>query len=107
MTWLSDLWLTQRGSALLSLKPTGAPAEIREVDSHGAVAMQCALGGLDPARRPQSIPILSAGHYAMLTATGVNGTDSRLEVWELPGYAPASSGWVSPRGGPGLDPREQ
>jgi hypothetical protein len=104
LSWLSEGWLTHRNASLVALKPTGAMAQLREIESSGDVLMQCSLA-LELDRRPRSVPILSAGRYAMLTGIGAGGTQPRLDVWELPGYSPAVSGWVSPRGGPGLDLR--
>lgn len=103
--WRTGLWLTQRGSALITLGTrVGSPTAVREIDPTGAVQMECPLG-LSGIRQPRTNPILSGGRYAMITGLDSGGGDHQLDVWLLPGYSPASSGWVSPRGGVGLDSR--
>jgi hypothetical protein len=104
--WLTELWLTQRGSSLVALGTSSGEAEILAIDGQGNLPMQCALE-LARGRTPHGPPVLMNGRYAMLTAMGPQRTEPALEVWTLPGYGPAAHGWISPRGGPGLDWRER
>ncbi len=106
VSWTTAMWLTQRGSVLVTFKPLTGHTEVREVGPVGQVQMSCGLE-LEPERAPRSVPILSADRYATLTAIDDHPGATRIEVWLLPGYAPADKGWVSPRGGPGLDLRER
>lgn len=101
--WVTPPWLTSRDHALLAVKPFGGRAQLRELDALGLARMECALD-LPLVRRPASLPVVTNGQYAMLTQ---DGTGVALEVWTVPGLAPATRGWVSPLGGPGFDWREQ
>lgn len=102
-SWLTPPWLTSRGTALLALA-TPSPV-LRELDAHGQTVMECAL-------EPRSLqlvsgPVLGTGRWAgVVGRPGYTGGE-HLEVWGVAGYAPASSRWVSPRGGRRLDLREQ
>jgi hypothetical protein len=105
--WASGSWLTAHGTALVALQPDvlGAKPELREVDPQGRLLMQCPLQ-----LSMQAIiagPVLGAGRYAAVTGDPDYPGGEHIEVWALPGYEPAASGWVSPRGGRGLDLREQ
>ncbi len=53
VSWLSEPWLTQRDSALMSLKPTSGVAELREIGARGELLMQCPMG-FDVQRIPAS-----------------------------------------------------
>ncbi len=104
LSWSTSPWLTQRGTVLLSLRPQTLPAELREYGEDGVVKMTCPLG-LAPNRSTLSDPVLTVGHYALISGSDSGGYDSQLDVWEVPGYAPGLAGWISRRGGPGLDSR--
>ncbi|MBS1153567.1 MAG: hypothetical protein H6Q89_5265, partial [Myxococcaceae bacterium] len=41
LDWMSELWLTHRGSALLSLQPSATPAQLLELDGNGKALMGC------------------------------------------------------------------
>jgi hypothetical protein len=103
-SWFSTPWLTQRGTVLVSLQPRVGPSELDEVDENGRVRMQCPLG-LALSRSPASEPLLTDGQYAMLNSIEQSGGVVELNVWQLPGYSVAPTGWSSPRGGPGLTRR--
>jgi hypothetical protein len=104
--WFSSLWLTSRGTALVSLRDRTGPALLNELDASGATLMSCPLS-LETSRQPRASPAFSAGRYVMLTGQDVDGINPRIDAWGLPGYAPASKGWVSEHGGPEQDLRER
>jgi hypothetical protein len=105
--WASPSWLTANRTALLTLRPAvlGSKPEVREIDASGRVLMECPLQMSHSAI--VAGPVLGNGTYAAITGENGYEGDEHLEVWTLGGYSPATSGWVSPRGGRFLDLREQ
>jgi hypothetical protein len=105
--WSSGTWLTSNNTALMTLWPDvlGAKPELREYDASGQMLMACPLQFSENA--VSGGPVLGNGHYAALTGGIGEEGGEHLEVWSVPGYAPGTSGWVSPRGGRSFDLREQ
>lgn len=98
LSWFTSLWLTDAGTTLLSLRAFPAPASLLDLDADGGLRMSCPLG-LDNRRSPSANPVFAQGRYLLLTTE--EGYRPRIDAWSLPGYAPASRGWVSELGGPG------
>jgi hypothetical protein len=99
----SPLWLTQRDGALFSTWAVQG-AELQEYDGEAGLLMRCPLE-LERLRQLGGGPVLTNGRYAMLTRRDGTSGAQQLDVWVLPGYRPAASGWVSSGGGPGHDGR--
>ena len=95
--WFSSPWLTDDGTVLLTVGDRTAGSMLLEVDTTGATVMECALG-LERRRQMWVGPVLASGRYVMLTTEGGDGYNPRFDAWTLPGYAPATRGWVSERG---------
>lgn len=99
----SPLWLTQRDAALFATWALPG-VELNEYDAEARLLMRCPLE-LERLRQLGGGPVLTNGRYAMLTRRDGSSGAQQLDVWVLPGYRPATSGWVSPGGGPGHDGR--
>lgn len=101
-------WLTQRQTILfLAEAILEGPARLIEVNARAQTLMDCELSWR-PGRSVnyRSTPVLSADRWAVVTGEqALPFAGPRLEVWAVPGYQPASNGWISPHGGPGLDGR--
>ena len=89
---------------MVSFRPNNKAAELDEYDPQAQVKMSCSLD-LANNRGPLSGPLLTKGQYAMVSGADSDGYMPELDVWEVPGYQPAATGWISPRGGPELDSR--
>jgi hypothetical protein len=99
----SPMWLTQRNAALFATWGASG-VELVEYDDQAGVLMQCRLE-LERVQQLGGGPVLTNGRYAALTRRDGTSGAQQLNVWVLPGYRPATSGWVSATGGPGHDSR--